>query len=253
MLQESGTRETRPSARELKFLVPLARAEQVMAWSRSRLSPDPHGGGAFSDEYSTTSLYFDTDGLDVYHRKGSFGRSKYRIRRYDAAPLAFLERKLRTKDVLTKRRTPVDIEALRGLAFGEGLRVLTGRWFQERIEARRLKPTCQITYQRVARIVTTFDGPARLTVDRAVVARPALATEFLPEPAGGTAVLNGDAIVELKFLGQPPAMFRELVEAFALEPFSISKYRLSIEALERAGDSSAFAPRATKTTGVIDA
>ena len=128
----------------------------------------------------------------------------------------------------------------------------SGLWFQQRLEARRLQPTCQITYQRVARVVTTFDGPARLTVDRAVVARPARAAEFLPEGAQGTAVLNGDAIVEIKFLGQPPAMFRELVETFALEPFTISKYRLSIEALSRAGDSPAPAA-AAKATGVVDA
>ena len=47
-------------------------------------------------------------------------------------------------------------------------------------------------------------------------------------------------------------MFRELVETFALEPFAISKYRLSIEALSRAGDSPAFAA-AAKATGVGDA
>ena len=66
-------------------------------------------------------------------------------------------------------------------------------------------------------------------------------------------MLNGDAIIEIKFLGQPPAMFRELVETFALEPFTISKYRLSIEALARAGHSSAAVPTDRKTAGVINA
>lgn len=254
MLQETGTRETRPAARELKFMIPLAVADHVMAWSRARLSPDPHGSGRFGDEYCTTSLYFDTDALDVYHRRGSFGRSKYRIRRYDTAPVAFLERKLRTKDVLTKRRTPVDLDLLRRLAAANGDPASwSGLWFQQRVEARRLQPICQITYQRAARVVTTFDGPARLTVDRAVVARPARAAEFLPESGEGTAVLNGDAIVEIKFLGQPPAMFRELVETFGLEPFTISKYRLSIEALARAGHSPATRPAAAKASDVIDA
>ena len=155
--------------------------------------------------------------------------------------------------MLTKRRTPVGLEALGRLAAREGDSAWSGLWFQQRIEARRLQPTCQITYQRAARIVTTLDGPARLTVDRAVVAHPARAAEFLPDGANGTAVLNGDAIVEIKFLGQPPAMFRELVETFALEPFTISKYRLSIEALARAGDSPAPAPAAAKAAGVVDA
>ena len=251
MLQDPGTRETRPTAKELKFLVPLETADRIVTWSRGRLSHDPHGSGPFRDEYRTTSVYFDTGALDTYHRKGSFGRCKYRIRRYDASPIAFLERKLRTKGVVTKRRTAVELDGLRRLNVADGS--WSGSWFQQRIEMRRLQPTCQIAYQRVARLVTTFDGPARLTVDRTVVARPALAGQFVPEEADGTVVLNGDAIVELKFLGEPPAMFRELVEMFAIEPFSISKYRLSIEALARAGDFQGPVPAVTKASNAVDA
>jgi hypothetical protein len=253
MLQDTGTRETRPTARELKFRVPLATADRIVAWSRGHLSHDPHGTGPFRDEYQTTSLYFDTSALDVYYRKGSFGRSKYRIRRYDAAPIAFLERKLRTKSALTKRRTPIELEGLRRLAGNGSNGPWSGSWFQQRLEMRHLRPTCQITYRRVARLVTTFDGPARLTVDCGVLARPALTDQFVPEAADGTRVLSGDAIVELKFLGQPPAMFRELVEIFAIEPTTISKYRLSIEALARAGDVPASLLAVTKASNVVDA
>src|SRR5262245_34811076 len=77
MLQGSNTRETRDSAKEVKCLVDPAVAAEVLKWSRSHLSPDPHAGGEFGDEYQTTSLYFDTSGFDVYHRRGSFRRSKY--------------------------------------------------------------------------------------------------------------------------------------------------------------------------------
>ena len=252
MLQDAGSRETRAAARELKFLVPLPTATRILAWSRARLSPDPHGSGPFGDEYGTTSVYFDTGTLDVYHRKGSFGRSKYRIRRYDTAAIAFLERKLRTKNVLTKRRTPIELDTLVKLEHAVQEPAWTGQWFQDRIATRRLRPTCQITYERTARVVTTLDGPARLTVDRGVVARPTAANQFLPESAGGTPVLNGDAIVELKYLGRPPAMFRELLETFGIEPFSISKYRLSIEALARAGAFPA-AETVAKATGGVDA
>jgi hypothetical protein len=251
MLQETGTRETRPSARELKFLVPLPTAERVIAWSRARLSPDPHGSGPFGDEYRTTSLYFDTVALDVYHRRGSFGRSKYRIRRYDGATVAFLERKLRTRDVLTKRRTPIALEALRHFLPGAVAEDWIGAWFQRRIAARALGPVCQITYERTARIVTTFDGPARLTVDRAVTAHAVHGVAFV-NPEGGVAVSGADAIVEIKFLGEPPAMFRELAETFALEPFTISKYRLSVEALDRAGQAPQTAAPLV-TADVVDA
>ena len=163
MLQETATRETRPAARELKFMVPLATADHVMAWSRARLSADPHGSGPFSDEYCTTSLYFDTDALDVYHRKGSFGRSKYRIRRYDTAPVAFLERKLRTKDVLTKRRTPVELDLLQRLDAPDRDSASWTSMFERFLTASRRKrtsPSLRMTSLR-CRAPTLFTSLAR--------------------------------------------------------------------------------------------
>ena len=82
MLQGTSLSETREAAREVKFMVPLDVAARILEWSRSRLSPDPYAGGDAGDEYRTTSLYFDTEDLAVYHRRGSYRRSKYRVRRY---------------------------------------------------------------------------------------------------------------------------------------------------------------------------
>ena len=77
--------------------------------------PDPHGAGPDGDEYLTTSLYFDTEHFHVFQRRGSFGRSKYRIRRYGEADAAFLERKLREPTILAKRRTLVPLSGLEQL------------------------------------------------------------------------------------------------------------------------------------------
>ena len=90
-------------------MVPLDVAARILEWSRSRLSPDPYAGGDAGDEYRTTSLYFDTEDLAVYHRRGSYRRSKYRVRRYGTSEVVFLERKLRTAHLLNKRRTVVPI------------------------------------------------------------------------------------------------------------------------------------------------
>ncbi len=38
-------------------------------------------------------------------------------------------------------------------------------------------------------------------------------------------------ILELKYRGVPPAIFRQLVEEFALDPQTASKYRLGVVAL----------------------
>src|SRR6266705_2729617 len=96
MAYSTEVREHRAFVREMKFLLSPGLADDVLDWARARLDRDPHGGGPHGDTYQTTSLYFDTREFDVFHRRGSFGRSKYRIRRYGSADFIFLERKLKT-------------------------------------------------------------------------------------------------------------------------------------------------------------
>ncbi|MEO8070248.1 MAG: polyphosphate polymerase domain-containing protein, partial [Acidobacteriota bacterium] len=232
-LHGTTTREIREAALEVKFLVPVGLAEQLIAWARHTLSPDPHGIGQWADEYQTSSLYFDTDQLDVYHRRGSFKRSKYRIRRYGTSDLVFLERKLRTDRRMIKRRTTVPDDRLGPLARFEFEKEAPGYWFQERLEARRLRPVCQVSYQRVARVAPGVHGPVRLTVDREIQAQPLTGLEFLP--ARGTRVVDTHVPVEMKFRVEMPSIFKELAEKHALAPLRVSKYRLSMDALSRAG------------------
>ena len=75
---------------EIKFLVNEATGIQIREWARGRLSPDPHGTGPHADEYRVSTLYLDTAARDVFHRRGSYGRSKYRVRRYGEEPRVFL-------------------------------------------------------------------------------------------------------------------------------------------------------------------
>ena len=89
------SRETRGAASELKFVVDADTGMRIVDWARDRLPADPYGTGPFGDEYRVTSLYFDTANLDTLHARGSFGRSKYRVRRYGDHSKVFLERKLR--------------------------------------------------------------------------------------------------------------------------------------------------------------
>ena len=231
MLQEPGTRETRHHARELKFLVARDVADDILSWSRTSLSPDPHGSGPAGDEYTTTSVYFDTDRLDVYHRRGSYGRSKYRIRRYGQHDVLFLERKLRMSAMLTKRRTPIALDALRELRAEASRNDSPADWFWRRLDIRRLKPVCQISYQRVARILPTPSGIVRLTIDREICVRRVSAPDFQTADHGVHVLDGGCLIVEMKYIGHPPALFKEIVERLGLDPAPVSKYRLSVDAL----------------------
>ena len=222
-------RETRPFASEVKFIVDAPTGVAIRDWMRVHTEADPHGAGPFNDEYRTTSLYFDTDKGDVFHRRGSFGRSKYRVRRYGTLDYVFLERKLRKPGILVKRRTTI--------AIGDLLRLMAaapdpdwhGEWFHRRVLLRQIHPVCQLSYSRIARFSRTVEGPVRLTLDRDIRATSIDEPRF--SEGEGQPVIGDCMILELKYRRDVPALFKQLVETFALEPRRSSKYRLGILAL----------------------
>jgi VTC domain len=224
-------REIRPQARELKFAVDPDVAVGIRLWARTYLDADTHGAGTFGDEYRTTSVYFDTDAYDVFYSRGSFGRSKYRIRRYGDEDTVFLERKLRQPAVLAKRRTSLSLTALPQLA-EPAVEAWPGFWFHRRVMARRLRPVCQVAYTRMARSVVRNGEQVRLTLDSNIRALPAKDIRFSTESALPAVTAMPDRLIlELKYRGAPPAIFRQLVEAFALVPQTASKYRMGVVAL----------------------
>lgn len=222
-------RETRPFASETKFLVPAALGEQIRTWARENLEPDPYGGGPFNDAYHTASLYFDTTAGDVFYRRRSFGRSKYRVRRYGEADFVFLERKLRKPGVLVKRRTIVPLDSIALLSEPVSDPEWPGEWFHRRLLLRQITPVCQLSYARIARFARTAEGPARLTLDEDVRVRAAHGARFSGEI--GTPVIPGQMILELKYRYRVPAIFKRLVEEFSVEPQPVSKYRLGMTTL----------------------
>jgi hypothetical protein len=233
MLQAVSSRETRDGAREIKYLVTPETGAAILEWVRPKLGPDPYAGGASGDEYLTTSLYFDTADFAVYRRRGSYSRSKYRIRRYGSSDVVFLERKLRTAMLLSKRRTAVPITDLRRL---EELSIdpdWVGHWFGQRVRARLLSPVSQVAYHRHARVGAGPYGPMRLTFDNEITVQPC--THFGFDPPKGSRVLGSSVILEMKYCVEMPAIFNELVMNFRLAPAAISKYRLSLEVLRDAG------------------
>jgi VTC domain len=224
------SRETREFAREIKFLVDVSLAEDVRHWARARLGPDPHGTGQCGDEYVTTSLYFDTPAFDVYHRNGSHARGKFRIRRYGLLDFIFLERKMRTDRLLAKRRTTVPLEALQRVGEPDADPGWPGYWFHRRLLLRGLRPLVQISYDRVARSSVIGGDAVRFTMDTNVRVLPMPDRAFLP--GVGFPVIANQAIVEMKYRREPPAVLRQAVERFRLTPVAISKYRLGFDALE---------------------
>jgi len=225
-----NTQSVLTNASEIKFIVDAQLAEGIRAWARIHLEPDLHGGGPFGDEYTTTTIYFDTAARDVFYRRGSFGRAKYRIRRYEQSDFVVLERKLRRPGALIKRRTQVSADALARLDCLASEERWPGEWFQRRVFMRGLEPVCQLTYRRTARMITTHAGPVRLTLDASIQGAAVSRVQFTA-PAGMD-VLPGRLILEMKFRGPLPTVFKRLIEEFCLNPLAVSKYRLGMGGLE---------------------
>jgi hypothetical protein len=225
-----NSRETRHFARELKFLVDERLAPDLRQWARLNLAPDAFGSGPYGDDYTVMSLYFETAGFDVYHRRGSYGRSKFRIRRYGSSDIVFLERKFRTRRLLAKRRTTVPMLEMDRLAGPTPTPVWPGFWFHRRVLLRRLDPLIQLTYHRTARVGTAKAGPMRMTLDTGLRVLPMPDRAFIP--GVGFPLIDGKCIVELKYRVEMPALFKQLVERFGLAPGPVSKYRIGLGALD---------------------
>ena len=213
---------------EIKFLLTEATGLRVREWARGRLEADAHGAGDYGDEYRVSTLYLDTAARDVFHRRGSYGRSKYRVRRYGEESRVFLERKLRTSARLAKRRTDIPIQELHLLQNGT-LDDENTTWFRRRVNVRQLEPVCRVSYLRTARFANTANGQMRMTLDYSLSASPADA--FALDGPGPTPLLTGHMILELKYRGAMPAVFKELADTFALTPGRASKYRVAADAL----------------------
>ncbi|HEX4999849.1 MAG TPA: polyphosphate polymerase domain-containing protein [Terriglobia bacterium] len=226
-------------ASEMKFVVDETTATAIREWARRELSPDPHAAEPDGDGYETASLYFDTPQFDLFHRRGSTGRAKFRIRRYNGGPVVFLERKMRTGGRVTKRRSEILEPDLR-LLLNDGEK-WAGRWFARRLTNRGLQPVCQISYNRMARVGGSPARRLRLTLDGSLAAAPIRSIAFLDSP--GIQILPGEAILELKFPVDTPALFEDLIARFDLRVRSMSKYRLAIRALGLAGAAGAASSR----------
>jgi hypothetical protein len=222
--------ESRQYSAEIKFLVPSAQADEIRKWARARLDRDLHGSGDMGDNYRITSIYFDTDKFDVYHRKGSFGRSKYRVRRYGESDVAFLERKLKTKHMVCKWRSAVSVDEVNRLCEERSDGRWPGFWFHRRLLARKLKPICQISYLRTARVFMTNYGAVRLTLDQDLKVVSPVTLGFNAAQEG--IILNEDkTILEMKYDVEMPALFKILIEECNLNSQPFSKYRLAVKNL----------------------
>lgn len=221
---------------ELKFELAREQVLRLKDWASRNLRPDPHG-----DEgcYRVTSVYCDTPEFDVFHRHEGYRRSKLRLRRYDAAPFVFLERKQRNGDKVKKRRVEIAPEELPQLAsYMAGTIPPTGweaGWFLEKALKKRFSPVCRVGYNRTAFFGTAGGQGVRLTIDENMVGVPAQGWDAQPLHEGHE-LLPGSALLELKFQDSIPQLFRELLPELPVQTARVSKYRRCVQVCGLATD-----------------
>jgi hypothetical protein len=216
-------------AYELKFLIDEDRAQRITDWARVHLNSDPHAGGVHGDGYHVNSLYLDTPNMDVFHRSELYQRRKYRLRRYGADAKVWLEVKRKQKGLVRKQRISIDDYSIEHRVVGAVDPEWDGAWFRQRLDELALRPVCQVTYRRFARIGTTVNGTMRLTIDDNLTGALASGWQVPNCPLEGISLLQNQRILELKFQVVMPVIFRQLVEQEQLLTTSFSKYRTSVE------------------------
>ncbi len=213
-------------AYEMKFLLDRDKAAAIFQWAKEKLTLDPHGDPRFDHAYRVHSLYLDTADFDVLKKSPRYKRKKYRLRRYGDEPTVFLEQKRKVGSRVTKRRTKIEETEMQRLLDPSPLADWVGEWFHRRLHDRKLRPSCQISYERFAFFGESLDGPLRLTMDRNLHAARAEDWQ-VPTTLGGMSLLNDEMLLELKYQSHVPALFKNMLHDFGVMAKPMSKYRLA--------------------------
>lgn len=219
---------------EWKVLLSAAEAERATAFARAHLAPDPYAVRGADLGYEVASTYLGPAPGPRAAERPSRLPSRYRVRRYGDDRCVWLERKGGEAGRVDKRRAPCDATAAEG-----GLSALPadhpGRAWAEEVQALGLVPQVVVSYLRAAWVLPA--SGARLTIDRALRARPAV--RRVPESVEGGVPLRGPSgaepcVLELKFDAAPPAAFERLLRQEGWAPRPWSKCGAALRTLRRA-------------------
>lgn len=231
---------------EFKYLVPDHLVPAIREAARATSHLDKNAGP--DGTYRIRSLYFDSDGLDLYwaNQREQGDRFKVRARGYPGreSPV-FLEVKRRVKDVIVKSRAAVPAPAWRAILACEGAALdalapatrAGAMPFLARLHRHHLAPVLLVDYEREA-YVSDVDSYARLTFDRKIIVQRQglLDLEGDPHrwrPVDHTARTNTPepaTVLELKFERRQPAWMEALTRRLGLVRRSFSKYGYGVEA-----------------------
>ncbi|MBN2496042.1 MAG: polyphosphate polymerase domain-containing protein [Deltaproteobacteria bacterium] len=220
---------------ELKYLLPAARAEAIMADLREMTEPDSHGG---EDGYRVVSLYYDSPGLDFFWAKieGIKFRRKLRLRVYpgpggvESIRSGMVEIKQRINRTVQKRRLELPLDEAERLCAGilperdlDELDRLAASEVAYMVHAMHLAPACITTYQRKAFVGGRYDLGLRITFDTDCGGR-AHALQVNQEAQNHLFLSPDWCIMEVKVNDSVPDWVTSLLARHACQLRRVSKY-----------------------------
>jgi hypothetical protein len=230
---------------EAKYLINELMAQTIRDHIRPFVQADGHG-----QEYPVTSIYLDSDNLDLYLSsvRGEERRYKLRIRTYTAGgeETCFFEVKHRHNQIIRKERAVVYNAYVDRLLQGEAPRpemlvnpdgdmknLLSFCRIRDALDA---SPRVVVRYMREA-FLGRADEPLRITFDRDLMGLPS--GRFDPEgwlrsPHWNDGV-GPPIVMEVKFTDTYPCWVGDMIQRFDLLRESFAKYVVCVDALRNEG------------------
>lgn len=216
---------------EVKYLIDLPLAEQIISLSAGFIEPDAHGTDG---HYEISSLYFDDDVWSSANEsyEGIKDRCKLRMRCYSFAPNApvWAEIKRRRGTTVVKSRARIPRTVAHAVCRGEmvdpalSLDPEAFREFLFERERRWMVPRLWVRYKRMA-YTSTFGDDARLTVDRFVEVQEPHEDAYTIRPDFWRPIaVSPECVLELKYNAFYPHWMQLLVRAVNIQAQSVSKY-----------------------------
>ncbi|MDR0197471.1 MAG: polyphosphate polymerase domain-containing protein [Oscillospiraceae bacterium] len=216
---------------ELKYILPLAVCESLESRLRPVMKPDANSPGG---SYRVTSLYLDDVYRSAYYDKlaGIGRRRKFRVRAYRLKPETLrLEIKYKDGEYISKVSAPLTPQQydsiLRGdfsfMKPGENPVPLAMEELMISEKLTRSRPVVLVDYFRRAWVYGA--GNVRVTFDTGL---STCRDTFDMFKARYTQVLEGRAIMEIKYGGFMPSHIADLFSGFPLTREAVSKYVLCV-------------------------
>lgn len=230
---------------ELKYSVPEDLAAWALRWSGVFLERER----GLTGPQRITSLYLDTPTLTFFrwHCEGRADRFKLRVRGYGDATreCVWAEIKRKAGMIVHKQRAPLPVIVLDSFLRGEAPvnAPMDLEEFHRRRKAFQASPKLLLTCERDSlRDKEGACGELAVTVDRKIRYQPTRRNDLLDDPDSWRAVKlpgTGDrnnpavAIVEVKYMHQPPSWMSAMMLRLAPHRVGFSKYRAATQQYNR--------------------